>query len=153
MKRKRGSRAPIVLVTLLVVAALAGAGWFLLHRRPHSAPLWPDATVTKSAPSAPIVVATDHVDPGNEGRGVVVSGALHVTGPARDRKLGISADALALLRQVEMRQWSEKCAAAACDYALIWSTSRSTGKRSAYATAMKTRCRFRFPANAFSPPA
>lgn len=123
MKRKRGSRTPVLLVTLLVVAVLAGAGWFLLHRWPHSAPLWPVATATKPAPTTPVEVAGDHVDPGNEGRNVVVSGALHVTGQARDSELGISADAVALLRQVEMRQWSEKCAAAACDYALIWSAT------------------------------
>ena len=122
MKRKRGSRAPALLVALLVVATLAGAAWSLLHRRPHSAPLWPLATVTKPAPTTPIAVVGDRVDPDNEGRSVVVSGALRVTAPARDSDLGISADALALLRQVEMRQWSEKCTAAVCDYALIWST-------------------------------
>lgn len=121
MKRKRGSRAPALLVALLVIATLAGAAWFLLHRQPHSTPLWPLATATKSAPTTPAAVAGDHVDPRNEGRSVIISGVLRVTAPAHDMELGISADALALLRQVEMRQWSENCTTAACDYALIWS--------------------------------
>ena len=114
MKRKRASRVPALLFALLVVATIVGAAWLLLHR-------WPLATATKSAPTTPLAVAGDHVDPSNEGRSVIVSGALRVTAPAHDMELGISADALALLRHVEMRQWSEKCTAVACDYALIWS--------------------------------
>jgi hypothetical protein len=121
MKRKRRRRVSVLLVALLV-GALVGAGWYLLHGRPNSASLGPAATTPKSAPGEPIAVAIDHVESGNEGRNVVISGALRVTAPARDTELGIGADALALLRQVEMRQWRETCAAAICEYALIWAT-------------------------------
>ncbi len=121
MGRKRGSRSPTLLVTVLVLAAFVAGGWYLLHRRANLAQLWPVATTPKPAPSAPASVAIDHVEPGNEGRAVVVSGALRASVPARDTELGVAApNALALLRQVEMRQWRETCAAAACEYTLVW---------------------------------
>lgn len=121
MRRKRGGRSPTLLVTVLVVAALAGAGWYLLHRRANLALPWPVAIAPKAVPNTPVAVAIDHLDPANEGRSVVVSGALRISAPARDMELGIGApNALALLRQVEMRQWRETCTAAACEYALVW---------------------------------
>lgn len=123
MGRKRGGRSPALLVAVLVLGALAAGGWYLLHRRASLALPWPVATTPKPASSTPVAVAGNRMDPANEGRTVVVSGAVRASAPTRDTELGIAApNALALLRQVEMRQWRETCTAATCDYALVWST-------------------------------
>lgn len=123
MNRKRSGRRTRSLVVMLVVGALVAGGWYLLHRRVNLAQLWPAATAPKAVPDAPAAVAIDRIEPGNEGRTVVVSGALRANAPARDTELGVAVpNALALLRQVEMRQWRETCTAAACEYALVWAS-------------------------------
>ena len=71
-------------------------------------------------PQAVLAVAADHIDPANEGRRVRVDGAV-VAQRVRDTQLGVSADAIALLRKVEMRQWQETCTSASCTYELAWS--------------------------------
>lgn len=106
-------------VAALLVAAGALLWWFA--GRP-SAP--PTASVpTAPAPSAPasVVVGADRVDAANEGRRIVVEGVLRAVKPAVDPQLGISADALVLVRKVEMRQWRETCGSSGCNYALAWS--------------------------------
>ncbi|MFI4970175.1 MAG: TMEM43 family protein, partial [Lysobacterales bacterium] len=120
MARRRRSGAPSLLIALLVIAALAAAAWLLLQHRLH-----PPANVNApaaNAPSAavPVNVSADRIDAANEGRQVSVSGTLRVAKPARDAQLGIEADAVALVREVEMLQWREQCVAAKCDYALAW---------------------------------
>jgi hypothetical protein len=65
-------------------------------------------------------VAADRIDPANEGRLVRINGVV-VAQPVRDTQLGVSTDAIALLRKVEMRQWQETCVPAGCDYELVWS--------------------------------
>lgn len=113
-RRGGGSLSPIIGVLLLI--AIAAAVWFVLQRRAPTA-------VAPTSTSAPTTVSAERVDAGNEGRTLYVSGDLHAAKPARDAQLGTSADAnaIALLRRVEMLQWREKCAATACDYALAWS--------------------------------
>ncbi|MEO7063475.1 MAG: TMEM43 family protein [Dokdonella sp.] len=120
MKRKRGRRSSGLLIALLLVAALAGAGWYLLHRKITI--YLPRQTETAPALGVPFAVAIDRVDVANESRNVVVSGTVEARTSARDTELGIGApNALALLRQVEMRQWRETCTTATCEYALVWS--------------------------------
>ena len=120
MKRKGAGRSPTLLV-VLVVAALAGVAWYLLHRPANVTLSWPTGNTPTTTSGVPLAVAIDSVDPANEGRKVMVSGILRATTSARDTELGIgAANALALLRQVEMRQWRETCGATTCDYALVW---------------------------------
>ncbi|GAA0723027.1 TMEM43 family protein [Dokdonella soli] len=116
-RARRGSPSSLIVV-LLVIAAFAGAAWFALQRKPHRQP-----AAATPAVSSPAAVAADRIDPANEGRNVIVSGTLRVAKPARDAQLGVSAEAVALLRQVEMLQWRETCTAKACDYALAWSAT------------------------------
>ena len=52
---------------------------------------------------------------------ISINGALHATKPARDTQLGIAADALVLMRDVQMLQWRERCVDTDCNYALEWS--------------------------------
>jgi hypothetical protein len=109
-KRRRGSSSSL-LIALLVIVALGAGGWFILQRRAHVLP-----------PSGGTSAAADQqVDPANEGHQITVSGSIKIVKPARDAQLGVSADAIALLRKVEMLQWRERCAGGACDYALEWS--------------------------------
>jgi hypothetical protein len=114
MARARRSRAPTLVLALLLFGALAAGASFLLQKR-HESPA-PNTTT-----GTPVLVSAEHVDPANEGRKVVVSGRVNAVKPARDPQLGISADAIALMRGVEMLQWREKCMDSRCDYAMEWS--------------------------------
>lgn len=116
------SSSPLVGVVLLVV--IAAGLWFYwqrsatTHRPVATAPV---AATPGDTTKAPLAASADRIDFANEGRTLTISGSLHATKPARDSQLGIGADAVALLRKVEMLQWREHCAASACDYALAWS--------------------------------
>lgn len=116
-RRHRGRR--VALVALAAVAALA-AGYFLLR-----------------APSPPPLVSADRADPANEGKTTAMEGDLVVVRRPRDPMLGVEADAVALERVVEMRQWQEHCAGQACSYELAWSAKpiASRGFREAAAHA------------------
>ena len=121
MKRKRKGRSVALPLVLIAIAALAGGAWYVLHRHADLLPSWQGAQTPTPTANAPIAAATDHVDPANEGRTLRVSGVLRVVKPARDTELGLqSGNALALLRDVEMRQWREACTGAGCTYALAW---------------------------------
>ena len=93
------------LVALSIGLVLAGGVLLWLTRPPQSV----------------LAVAADRVDPVNEGRLVRIEGVVEAQ-PVRDTQLGISADAIALLRKVEMRQWQETCTSDSCSYELAWST-------------------------------
>lgn len=116
MARARRGRGSALAIALLVVVAIMAVVWW--SRRTHQPAPVPSARAP--AATVPGTVAADRVDPANEGRLVTISGMLHADKPVRDTQLGVSADALVLLRSVMMRQWQENCVAAKCDYALVW---------------------------------
>ncbi len=53
-------------------------------------------------------VAADAIDSGNEGKLVHTSGAVTTEGPVVDEDLGVQAQAIQLIRSVEIFQWKEK---------------------------------------------
>lgn len=55
-------------------------------------------------------------------------GALVASGPAHDGPLGVSANAAALLRHVEMYQWHEHCEGTVCRYDTAWSAAVDSQK-------------------------
>ena len=113
-----GARTSVVAAVLVAVAVGCGAWYLLKHRTPEwSLPTSP----TTPAPEAIVATSSERVDPANEGHRIRVEGGLRVAQSARDVDLGVHADALALVRTVQMRQWRETCAANDCDYALVWS--------------------------------
>lgn len=57
---------------------------------------------------AVVSVSANAVSPGNEGRLVHVTGPVATGGPVADGELGIQADAVKLIRNVEMYQWIEE---------------------------------------------
>lgn len=127
-RRKSSGGAGRGLAVLAVLAAVGAGAWYVArHRHVDWSGLLPStrhsAAVNPAANNASGVVAASasHVDPANEGRRVRVEGSLRVARPARDADLGVQADALVLLRSVQMRQWRETCSANACEYALAWS--------------------------------
>lgn len=105
-------RWPIV---ALVIIAFAVALWFARARLPA---LRLPAIATE--PAGVLAVDAAHVDAANDGRRVRVTGLLTADGPVRDAQLGVTAAAAVLLRNVEMYQWREHCAAAACGYDTGW---------------------------------
>lgn len=73
-------------------------------------------------PSPAIAVSAAVVDSANEGRLVKVTGRLSVDQPAADPQLGLqAANAIVLIREVEMLQWQEHCSAGTCTLATTWS--------------------------------
>jgi len=61
----------------------------------------------KEGSGAVVSVPADKVDPANEGRLVHVSGPVTAEGTLTDEQYGVSAEALKLVRNVEMYQWTE----------------------------------------------
>ncbi len=73
-------------------------------------------------PSAAITVIADAVDAGHEGRLVNVHGRLSADQPPEDPDLGLrAADAIVLVREVEMFQWQQSCSAGSCVLQKTWS--------------------------------
>lgn len=120
MAKSANRNNPIVVILILVVLAAIGA-YVWLHKR-NAETATPSANEAKAKPhvDAPHV-ASDKIDPANEGRLVTVAGTLSVKKPPRDTQLGIGADAIMLLRFAEMLQWQEKCDGASCTYQEVWS--------------------------------
>jgi len=122
-RRKSSGGGGRVLVVAAVAAALGVGAWYLLKHRKldWSLPVSTSAPPSTPPPGAIVTASPERVDPANEGRRVRLEGTLRVAKPARDTDLGVQADALALVRTVQMRQWRETCSARGCDYALAWS--------------------------------
>ncbi|MGA9341622.1 MAG: TMEM43 family protein [Rhodanobacteraceae bacterium] len=120
LRSRRGTIAAAVILMLIVVGVI---GVFTWHRSPLPAPgsRSTSSAVDHEGTVAALAVAADHVDPANEGRLVAISGPLVANTPATDSQLGVSADALTLLRHVEMLQWRERCVDGSCTYAKVWS--------------------------------
>jgi len=117
-RRKSSGSGGRAIFVVVVLAAVAAGGWYLFkHRKVDGlVPTLPGA----SAPNAVVATPSARIDPANEGRRVRIEGALRVAQPARDADLGVHADALVLVRTVQMRQWRETCSVNGCDYALAW---------------------------------
>jgi Transmembrane protein 43 len=113
-RRKRTARGRAAVV-VLVLAAVAGAGWFGYRHL--------DRQLRESEHQKILVKASsERVDPANDGQHVQLGGKLQAGSNARDAELGISAQGALLSRKVEMYQWREHCAGATCDYEPIWSS-------------------------------
>src|SRR6187399_8780 len=75
---------------------------------------WNEGRAVRTAKSlaeganAVVSVGADRVDPGNEGKLVHTSGAVATDGPVVDEDLGVEAQAVKLIRTVEIYQWKEK---------------------------------------------
>jgi hypothetical protein len=75
---------------------------------------WNEGRAVKTARSleegsgAVVAVAADSVNPANEGKLVHLSGAVSTDGPVADSELGVEANGIKLLRNVEMYQWVEE---------------------------------------------
>lgn len=121
MPRKRKqtiSPGRITAIVVLILLLLAGA-WAWQHRsRLRSAA----STISTELPlpaqsggSSPSAAANAAAVP------VKTSGKLIIRHAAHDTQLGIAADAVALLRSVEMYQWTEHCDGANCRYEKAWS--------------------------------
>jgi hypothetical protein len=115
----KSSNRPNLLVLALVAIAAALVAYMWLHGR-HASTEAP-ADKTPAATVETLAISSDHIDPANEGRLVKVSGDLGTEKPASDTQLGVTADAIMLLRFAEMLQWREQCTGANCTYQQVWS--------------------------------
>ncbi|HEU4663431.1 MAG TPA: TMEM43 family protein [Dokdonella sp.] len=113
-RRSRGG--PALLLVAAVVIAVGAAAWWR-YRYPRTTPF-------ANPREQPVAATPERVDARNEGREIELEGPLRVVRPARDAQLAIQADAVVLLRDVQMLQWREHCAGAQCRYALEWSPQR-----------------------------
>jgi hypothetical protein len=116
----KSSNRPNLLVLALVVIAAALAAYAWLHKR-HASTEAPADKTPEAATAETLAISSDHIDPANEGRLVKLSGDLSLEKPASDTQLGITADAIMLLRFAEMLQWREQCTGANCTYQQVWS--------------------------------
>jgi len=117
MAKKSIAPRVIVLILVLGVAALLAHFW-MRHRQSATDASSSTAPISENAPFA---VPLDRIVPSNEGRTIALAGKLDVRTPARDTQLGVSADAVMLLRFSEMLQWLEQCAGDKCEYKKVWS--------------------------------
>ena len=141
--RRSGGGRSLLLVAIVVLAAGAAAWW--LRHHPHAIP-------SMSAPERPGPASAERVDARNEGREIELSGAVRVARPARDSALAIEADAVMLLRDVQMLQWQEHCAGSDCRYALEWSGRRIDSHAFRDAAGHRNDAPFPFSSESFAAP-
>ncbi len=110
--RRRNPSLRVGLALLFLIGVIAYYGITQLGWRVQSDAPEQHATETTATP----------VDPASEGRRVTVSGKLSTPSAVRDVELGLSVDAIVLLRNVEMYQWREQCAGSDCKYDTAWSS-------------------------------
>ena len=110
MKRRKGKGSSTFVWIVLAAVVIVLAFWAWQHRESLRAMF---ARGSSSAPSA-----------GETAQAVrqQLSGKLQVIKPPRDPNIGISAPAVALLREVSMYQWQEHCNGDDCSYAPEWSS-------------------------------
>lgn len=121
MPRRARKRNPSPLIGIALLFLFAVIAWYGVARLGWH--------LRQSAP-APVADNTQPaVDAANDGRRVTVSGKLSTPSAARDEQLGLNADAIVLLRNVEMYQWNEQCAGADCKYEMIWSSKAIDSSR------------------------
>ena len=118
---KTSNRPNLIVLALVVIAvAVAAYAWVHKHRESGETPAAP-ADKSAAAISEALAIPSDRVDPANEGKLVKLSGNLSVKTPPTDTQLGITADAIMLLRFAEMLQWREQCTGTNCTYQQVWS--------------------------------
>jgi hypothetical protein len=129
-RKRKKSGFSAARVAALVALLLIGAGvllWPLRHRMrmalPDSAPPIPETAVNAS----PAPIAPDHATAAPAA--IPLHGMLEIRKPPRDAQLGIAADAVILLRIVELYQWQERCDGAHCSYAKAWSQAHIDSRR------------------------
>ena len=118
------SRSQLIVAAVVIAALVLGFFWLRKHRS-EPAVETPAPQVTQKPgfdASGAIAAGANAIDPANEGRQIAVSGDLVAKAPATDSQLGITAaDAVMLLRFVEMLQWQEHCSGTQCTYLQVWS--------------------------------
>lgn len=121
MARRRKHRSLSRILLSLAALIVLGAGvWHSTGE--NSLPSTWRQWFAHAPPHGDVVdVSAARVDPANEGRHIRIHGQLHALEPVRDSELGVQANALVLLRTVQMRQWQEECDAKGCRHALGWS--------------------------------
>jgi hypothetical protein len=118
-KKKSTQPRAIILVLVLLAGGIAAYVWMHKHRQPGPTSV-PEAN-SNAASGAPLVVAADRIDPANEDRLIEVTGDIKVVTPTHDTQLGIDANAVMLMRYVDMLQWKEQCSGTNCTYQEVWS--------------------------------
>jgi hypothetical protein len=106
--RKKTKRSPAVVWLVLLAVVVVLGYWAWRHRASFEA-LFPEKP-------KPVVETT-----ATAAKQEQLQGKLQVLKQPRDPDLGITAPAVALLRNVAMYQWQEHCNGDDCSYALGWS--------------------------------
>src|ERR1700742_3496788 len=114
MAKRARKRNPSFVVGIAVLFLFGVVVWYGVNRLGWH---------LKDRPDRPAVAEQPPVDPASEGKRVTVSGKLSAPSSLRDPELGLSVDAIVLLRNVEMYQWREQCAGSDCRYETIWSAT------------------------------
>jgi hypothetical protein len=117
---KKSTPSPAIGLAILVVVAIAVGAYVWWHGKHGGSVVAPTTGETKPESAAPIV-ASDRIDPANEGRVVTIRGKLDVRAPASDFQLGIRAEGMMLLRYADMLQWQEKKNGDSYEYSQVWS--------------------------------
>jgi len=112
-RRKRKSNRGLA----IAIAVVAGIALLIALNRERLI----DRFGARPAPPQPSIDALAHIDPAHDGTRVNVTGKLEAAQPPRDAEIGVGANAALLFRDVEMYQWRETCAGAACRYEMTWS--------------------------------
>lgn len=134
----RNRRAVRLLAGLLVALLVALGIW--ANREPPG----------QRTPSTPIPVTADSLDVDNEGRLLSVNGRLSVDQPPEDPQLGLQApEAVILVREVEMFQWQEVCAAGTCAPQTKWSPELIDSTRFSESAAHRNPDRFPITSDRF----
>jgi transmembrane protein TMEM43 len=118
------SRSQLIIAAIIIAALVLGFLWLRRHQNEPTAETPAPQTTQKPGADASNVMAVgaDAVNPANEGKQISLSGNLVVNAPPTDSQLGITAaDAVMLLRFVEMLQWQEHCRDKECTYQQVWS--------------------------------
>lgn len=116
MKRKKKKVLPPPLVWLVLIAVAIGLGAWAWQQRARLRTLFAE----KTAPAAD--------DAGRAAR-QQLRGRLEVVEPPRDADIDIVAPAVALLRDVAVYQWQERCSGDDCSYALAWSAQHIDSRK------------------------
>ena len=125
----KSSKQPRYLIPIVLVVVAIFSYWYFRGRHQQAVPTAPATTSTTPTVPTPREVSADSVDSANENKTILVKGRLAVKAPAQDTQLGVSADAVMLLRFAEMLQWQEQCSGGDCKYITVWSPQVISSRR------------------------